>query len=317
MGDSGLLLDFISQAGITYDDDLVKTIIECRWAWDQGEWSAEKEVAFVNVFSQLSRQIAPVTIDTLRAQIPAKKTESKLWSKSRKQKSRAEQAVNHYQRLTAAVLLVLLTFQIYWIIGARAVHHIEKISIRSIQIGQVLDDIPDTASNEQANLLGELSLLEAKYQNDLNLLVQWNSAWAWIPFLYPNDVRADDNKLDSLGFNDVWEQRSHRILQILQEFLLPLLHGLIGALTFILPKLTGEVRAKTFSPIDSAHYRARWIMGMLSGLIIGMFLTSEHSGPLKNLSPMALSFLAGYSIDILFSTLDRFVFAFTSSQISK
>jgi len=59
-------------------------------------------------------------------------------------------------------------------------------------------------------------------------------------------------------------------------------------------------------------YRLRVYMGMLAGLIIIWFLPVTEADPgLKSLTPFALAFLAGYSIDLLFALMDKLIAAFS------
>ena len=54
-------------------------------------------------------------------------------------------------------------------------------------------------------------------------------------------------------------------------------------------------------------------MGTLSGLAITWFFqpTAEL---FKSLSPLAVAFLSGYSVEVLFAAMDRFVGAFSTKS---
>ena len=52
---------------------------------------------------------------------------------------------------------------------------------------------------------------------------------------------------------------------------------------------------------------------MLAGLCIGWFFKPGQASPvIGNLTPFALAFVAGYSVDVLFSAMDKIVDAFGS-----
>jgi hypothetical protein len=55
-------------------------------------------------------------------------------------------------------------------------------------------------------------------------------------------------------------------------------------------------------------------MGALAGLIAIWFLQPDASTAeiFKTLSPFALAFLAGYSVEVVFSAMDRFIAAFSN-----
>lgn len=100
-----------------------------------------------------------------------------------------------------------------------------------------------------------------------------------------------------------------------QSFILPLLYGILGALLFILRKYKSSL--KTGSSLNATNYLIRIVMGGLAGLAIGWFVSIDGSDtPFKigNLSPLALSFLAGYGVEILFTGLDSLVSKFSNSN---
>lgn len=96
-------------------------------------------------------------------------------------------------------------------------------------------------------------------------------------------------------------------IEILQSFLLPLLYGLLGAFIFVLRTLLLEIRSLTYTPDSDIRYRLRLTLGSLGGMIVGWFLKPDEMNALTALSPMALAFLMGYNVDVLFSIMDRFI----------
>lgn len=104
--------------------------------------------------------------------------------------------------------------------------------------------------------------------------------------------------------------RSQIILNSLSQFIFPLLFGLIGAYLFVLRSILDSVKHLTFVNGDIISYRVRLVLGSLSGLAIGFFFgESEQGAPftISNLSPLTLSFLAGYSVDLLFTAMDTVI----------
>ncbi len=106
----------------------------------------------------------------------------------------------------------------------------------------------------------------------------------------------------------------HLKLEILGTYLLPLLYGLLGACAYVLRSVTTEVKAEIFSRTSDVSYRLRLMLGLVAGLSIGWFLhpAGKDAGLLASLSPLALAFVAGYSVELLFAALDRIVSAFSS-----
>jgi len=105
-------------------------------------------------------------------------------------------------------------------------------------------------------------------------------------------------------------------LEVLQNYLLPLLYGLLGAAIYALRSLTTEIENLTYEIGDDIEYGLRMALGALGGLGIGWFLAPEQLAGFQSLSPLALSFVVGYNIDMLFSLMDRFIEAFSKVQVS-
>ena len=110
---------------------------------------------------------------------------------------------------------------------------------------------------------------------------------------------------------------SRSALSTFNQYVLPLLYGLVGALAFILRTLSREMAAVTYAPADNLRYTLRWPLGMLAGITVGWFFDPETLTGLAAVQPLALAFLAGYSVELLFAGLDRIVAAFTGEGDGK
>jgi hypothetical protein len=111
-------------------------------------------------------------------------------------------------------------------------------------------------------------------------------------------------------------QEAKFILQGIQLYILPLLYGLLGAAAYVLRTLTTEIRNLTYEIESNIRYRLRIQLGAVSGLAIGWFSDAglTFSASTLSLSPLALAFLAGYSVEVLFSLMDRMIYTFSSSE---
>ena len=103
------------------------------------------------------------------------------------------------------------------------------------------------------------------------------------------------------------------ILEILQRYLLPLLLGLLGSLTFILRTQIAQVKAQTFHRPFWSLSIARLGLGLIAGLMGGLVITTDDS-VLKTLPPLALPFILGYAIEVLFAFMDKLVKAFVGEE---
>lgn len=118
------------------------------------------------------------------------------------------------------------------------------------------------------------------------------------------------------------------ILQGINGTLLLLLFGFCGASTFILRKTIQSLQSHTFTGIRCTTW-IRILLGTFCGFFLGYLggnndllkmLTFENevaSGTpidMSLVSPLTLAFIGGYSVDLLFSILNRFIYAVTSDE---
>ncbi len=101
--------------------------------------------------------------------------------------------------------------------------------------------------------------------------------------------------------------KSQYVLNVLQRYLLPLLYGLLGATAYVLRSLIAAIQQETYTGRMNAKYRMRLFSGALAGLLIGFFVIPKEMSGLAALPPMALSFLAGYNVEVVFIAMDKFI----------
>jgi hypothetical protein len=100
------------------------------------------------------------------------------------------------------------------------------------------------------------------------------------------------------------------IAQLIGAHILPLLYGMLGAAVYMLRNING-VPVGVLNLADSAlECSLRIGLGGIAGLAIGWFNIGEEAGKLTT-TPFAIAFIAGFSIDILFSLLERFINVFS------
>lgn len=106
----------------------------------------------------------------------------------------------------------------------------------------------------------------------------------------------------------ITELPSKFVLEMLQSYILPMFFGLFGAAIYVLRSVAKEIDKVTYRMGSDIRYGLRLALGALGGLGIGWFLVPEEfSGFLQTVSPLALAFLVGYNIELLFSIMDSFV----------
>lgn len=108
--------------------------------------------------------------------------------------------------------------------------------------------------------------------------------------------------------------RVEQIGIVVGAFLLPLMYGFLGALVYLMRDIiSGPIG--TISPIEHGlESFLRLCLGGVAGLSIGWFSQADEITRLA-ITPFAVAFVAGFSIDILFSLLERFVDLFSSAKM--
>jgi hypothetical protein len=207
-------------------------------------------------------------------------------------------------------------------------------------------DIADL-KNERLKILSDKSAIRRKMavrgvvekeKNDIltehfQLLDRWDfySEWLLASALAELDEVKDKLKMEGLDEDTenelkgrLWEMEKEKeriswratklVLAIFNQYVLPLLYGLLGSLAYILRTLTAEIQEVTYTQGSNVRYRLRWPLGMLAGVTIGWFFNPETLQGAAAITPLALAFLAGYSVELLFTGLDRIVGAFTGQH---
>ncbi|MEK7990482.1 MAG: hypothetical protein VSS52_005705 [Thiotrichaceae bacterium] len=104
------------------------------------------------------------------------------------------------------------------------------------------------------------------------------------------------------------------VLIILHSYLLPLLYGMMGSIVYTLRTLSKNIENLTYQSSHQIKYNLHIVLGTLSGLIVGFFLKPEEPTFGIAMPSMALAFLAGYNVEILFSVMDEWVKNFLATK---
>ncbi|MEO7496964.1 MAG: hypothetical protein ABIT83_03950 [Massilia sp.] len=109
--------------------------------------------------------------------------------------------------------------------------------------------------------------------------------------------------------------QSKMIVANVGAYLIPMLMGVLGALTFILRSLSQSLREHTYMPVSVSVYIVRICLGAIAGVFGGLLATAgDPTFKTLNLPPLFVPFVFGYGIEILFALLDRVVRTFTQPE---
>lgn len=310
------LLEFASKKGLAVDEKTVDVIVGARYLIDSNAWAANNEIEFWGALNAIVKLVAPVNIDSINAK-SAKKSGKKTQSDS---------AVNFYRWLTAISLVSLLLVQIVWSFGNAIVTELneipKKVQDTNVELRTKTNLLGDKAADdpEISEIEAKVTSLKDKMKSDFVILDKFGLL---IPdyFMNINISKIDSKGKSATASTEVSQQLIQLqlvtfILNVLQTYLLPLLYGTLGACTYILRSLINEIEHVTYTQTSNTKYLLRFQLGAVAGLAIGWF-ASTTSSAFASISQLALAFVAGYSVDLLFALMDKILSAFSSGTPSK
>lgn len=332
INDGQRLLAYISKNGvISLDPDLSQAIIDARCVLANGLWSVEEENRFLVNYDKLAKLVYPVTVESINAVIPKKVGPN---ATKKPEQTKADKAVGWYRRYTMVALLLMLLAQLYFMLGnelrSNLTNMFEKREATISQIAKMTKD-----EDQQAQLQKTLEIQNQEFDANYKLLMMWNKVWmvgggfeAKLPayfaarYQHEEDVLNEQPEENAEKLSQLSLQRKlHEVrivyfenivsadfvLHAFQGYILPLLYGLLGAFIYVLRSLMIEIKTLTYTFDSEIRFRLRLTLGALGGMIIGWFLKPDDAGAMASLSPMAMAFLMGYNVDLLFTLMDKLV----------
>ena len=94
---------------------------------------------------------------------------------------------------------------------------------------------------------------------------------------------------------------------ILGGVLLPVLYGALGTCAFVLRSLFREMVDRTFDARRAGEFKVRIFLGTLSGLSLQWLVVRSDGTVTAGITLAVLAFLGGYSVEMLFTAMDRLV----------
>jgi hypothetical protein len=331
-----LLRKFAIERNKNIDDDVNRILAEIRIEDAIGKWSADDEVKFWNAYRKLNSIISPINADTIRAIRPE---ESKpggrggVFSKFRS-KSPASVATRKYRYWGLIALLYVLYLQIYLALGSSLLSDLKKFcpSLTGVEV-QTPAFQNSPLQNNESTLSVNAATTDAKcrtllslrqnqgredtfnniadnIKNDAILLYsilggidninKLNILWGFREFFHEDQFNYIYQPIQSIYYLELG-------LKIIRDYLLPLLYGLLGTCAYIIRTVSVEIQNVLYSQETHSRYQLRLFLGALAGLSAAWFIDLDNQ---KVIPAAALSFLAGYSVELVFAAMDRLVAAF-------
>lgn len=342
VNDSQRLMTYMAQAGdLTLPEDVTSRLVNAKYKLAKGLWTEEDESQFILSYDLLAEKVYPVTIESIQATCPHPSGNVTTKAEKAVRWYRRYTMIALIVLLVAQIYW-LIGYDLHSTLQSSfAERALLRAEIEQLNTMQALapDNFAQNSDRRQKLIMlkdKEESInqvLDANYK----LLLVWNKVWALgqdIEGTYPQYLSTkftiEMQEIDELAKTDsvkakqrlkalTLERALHEAritlfantlaanftLNAFQGYLLPLLYGLLGAFIFVLRTLLKEVKSLTYSFDSEIRYRLRLTLGALGGMIVGWFLKPEEAESLASLSPMAISFLMGYNVDVLFSIMDR------------
>lgn len=317
VSDAMLYLNFAVQKGINIDKDVIDGIIAVSGSKDV---TREQKNSFYSAYNRLGKALQPTDLESLKeATRPYK--ENPRWYHyfyCEPEKSRAINALIQFRDLTCVFLVVLIIVQVTWFYGNIIVDEVNRVSLKTQEDRMELTKL-SMKEKKSADDTYRATIIKLEMQ-DLaqKYMASYLALKNWLKVILFRQDESVNRTIAAHKDREILEplivvKKSQYIIQVLQLYILPLLYGLIGACAYVLRAITIEINKLTYKREASAAYFSRIVLGGLSGLAIGWFIEPSSHSMVTSLSPFALAFVAGYSVELLFSIIDRIINAFTVS----
>jgi len=321
VGDAQIALIYASQKGIAIEQKVIHTIVSAKEFLTANTYSIDAETDFWLAYASLTNLIHPATIDSITWMQPTQNVDLKWYTRLFKI-SVAKQMVNVYRWVAFIVLAIMLCVQVYWVMGSGLISDFKTIPAKIEILGAEMNERIALLEEQAANDPG-IQVIEAKILNleeELHAssqgLIEWNKLWLGIKNIFENS--KDTVKVSKESEPIFAIKYASFVLEAIQYYLLPLLYGLLGAFSYVLRNLANDIKEKVYTKESNINYILRLHLGTLAGLAIGWFFGNGSGGissaGIGSLSPLALAFLAGYSVEVLFSGMDKLIAAISTKK---
>jgi hypothetical protein len=316
-----------------------------------GDLTPSAQRDFYAAFSSLAAAVAPVTVASLRASLDAYGVEVRqyLFFGRKERISLAKRATMHRQIQALIAFGLLLLFQASWFTASSLLGSLpkppadeakllERSLLRSGKIVSEPTGGPSPSPSPTSTTPSQSEIQQGGLADGLNAQVEYvlwtiqrsatverldllNGFVDPMHFIarakepkIPSPSQIDEVPVKLVAWQDSVILRAKYVNDLFQQLFLPPLYGCVGALAYILRTLSQQAKDRLYRTENDTVWDLRISLGILAGLAIGWFLKPsgvEAATGIGLVSPLALAFVAGYSVDLLFTAMDRIVAAFS------
>lgn len=133
-----------------------------------------------------------------------------------------------------------------------------------------------------------------------------NDRWISVldPFVGNEDVSAGTEPRSWMPFDNEVRASQAQINSVIGSYVLPLVASILGVCIYVLRESSAKFATLSFAAREVPSYLPRFILGVVGGLLIGWFVDASSGGAFAAISPAAVAFVVGYSVELFFNILD-------------
>ncbi|WP_426409475.1 hypothetical protein [Bradyrhizobium ganzhouense] len=265
----------LSERGVRIPNEVAAPIIRAQKVGDLKNADPELERSFWSAYGTLNSRIKP-----------------------------REDAKTYYRHFFYVILASLLLLQLY---------HSASITVqaRLIDTGKALQAL-DSPAGASAEVIAKAAAKRSDLEKEQGAYLHLTRYLMAGPAVLAKLVSFGTATPIGLREDAVARVELELATSFVGGFLLPVLYGMLGAIAFVLRRLSDDWAGREVSRDLRNRYSLRVPIGALSGLAAGWLLQPTAATVVSSLSPFALAFVAGYSAELVFAAMDRIVGAFTS-----
>ena len=306
-----LLQYSVGRVRVQIPGDLIADCVTVMWI-SASALSADQEATLWKCLDRLSQAVSPATAASVE-QVEEIEQYRQSGHRSFLRPWREPEGPRFITRARKTMLIVLLfaivgqiyTLSLASVLSSLSKYH-QELQDTKREISSVRQANPNLEENAEPlhGLIERSTTTERRIEGGYQMLMRWSVPWRWLVM----KVSKNPSPEQGASTDSIIEETAQAVLQSLTLYLLPVLYGLLGAAAYILRRLNESLEQATFTIIAAFRYRLRLALGALLGPTIGLFFTPETKLiPGATLSLVAMAFLAGYSVEVVFALLDSLI----------
>lgn len=316
-----------------------------------GTFTPEEEAQFWKSYSGLIKEALPARVEAIYLSDNVDTNAADLSNPDIQKIVRRDSALRRIRKYSIGAFIVSLTFLAYLSVSEGVIQRNQSLDdeyqnlsagiTRGTMVEGLAKKIRETSGESGASVLptvkvgsGSISLeggaqppaqdgnslvqpaplrfaIEAR-KRQLESLINFNNNTLRILQLRWMGIVQNETQLTPLDASVLSSQQS--INSLISKYLLPVAAALLGVTVFILRTASENLETLSFRSYESGLYSNRLALGVIGGIAISWFAVTDTTGIVGSITPAALAFLVGYSVEVLYNVLDSLVKALGAAE---